>query len=389
MKDLLWDVVVVGAGSAGLSLAIDLHQSGHRVCVLEREAGLCFSPQMGYDPRIYTLSAANQAWLSQIGVWSYLDPSRIQSLRAMQVLGDRDGRLRWSDDVGRLGAVLEGPHLQSALIRRAQSLEGAMIQWGVEGLVHQQEQRFIKLSSASGQTWKTRLLVAADGRRSPLRQSFGLSHQVMPYGQTALVANFQASYQEVGVAYQRFRKEGILAYLPLPDQRISIVWSLPSAVAQEYVTFSSAERLCRLNAWGIEDVVLEAEISVPQLFELSKLTVKKWSLPRFTLLGDAAHGVHPLAGQGLNLGLQGAACLGRVLAQRSPGPDCGDLSLLRRYERTRKESVQRFGWVMDGLANLYQKDQIGWVWGRNWGMTWVNQQAFLKELLLLGANETL
>ncbi len=389
MKELIWDVVVVGAGSAGLSLAIDLHQTGHRVCVLEREAGFCFNPQTGYDPRIYTLTDANQAWLSQLGVWSYLDLSRIQALNAMQVLGDRDGRLRWSDDGYGLGVVLEGPHLQAALIKRAQSLDTTMIHWGVEGLTHQREEIFLKISSASGQTWKTRLLVAADGRMSPLRQSFGLRHQVIPYGQTALVANYQACSQEEGVAYQRFLREGVLAYLPLPEQRVSIVWSLPTGVAQEYSALSPADRLSRLNAWGIESVVLETEISAPQLFELSKLTVKQWSVPRFTVLGDAAHGVHPLAGQGLNLGLQGAACLGRVLAQRSPGPDCGDLSLLRRYERARKESVQRFQWVIDGLINMHQKDQLGRVFWRNRGMTWVNQQPFLKEWLRNGANETL
>lgn len=391
-RDSPWDVVVVGAGITGVALGLALHQAGLRVRVLDRSMPPPFMPDPAFDQRIYAISAASQAFLARVGGWQAMDPARIEPIRAMDIQGDGQGRLHFdaadSDDslgyIAESGALLEG--LLAVARRTAPDLIEApvtvQLETGVSGALAKD---YVTLRTTTDE-YRTRLLVAADGLNSSVREQLGIAARFRPYGQTAVVANYESDVPHGGVARQWFLHGEVVALLPLPGNLVSLVWSAKEAHAQVLLALTPRERAAALQAvvgYGVGNLV---ERSRPAGFPLRWMRVERLTAPRAVLVGDAAHGVHPMAGQGLNLGLQDAAQLSVLLANRGEGPDCGDAGLLRRYARARAEPVWAMQGLTDGLFRLFGEDRWGLPLVRNWGMSQVDRLPGLKRLLVSQAN---
>jgi ubiquinone biosynthesis UbiH/UbiF/VisC/COQ6 family hydroxylase len=235
---------------------------------------------------------------------------------------------------------------------------------------------------SGGGLLKGRLLVGADGARSIVREAAGMQARESDYGQAAVVANFRCGKPHRNTAYQWFQGGPVLALLPLPGERVSMVWSLPESDAAR--TFALApDALCRaveeasgalLGAFALE--------TPPRTYPLRRLSARRLVAPRVALAGDAGHVIHPLAGQGLNVGLQDARALAQVLAGREPNRDPGDLALLRRYERSRAEPILAMDFAVDGLYRLFGATSRPAAILRNAGLNLTGRMPVLKNLLM-------
>jgi ubiquinone biosynthesis UbiH/UbiF/VisC/COQ6 family hydroxylase len=240
------------------------------------------------------------------------------------------------------------------------------------------------LTLADGDVLRTRLVVGADGLGSWIRQASGLTTAPRAYAQTAVVANFDCEYEHHGRASQWFLANGgVLAWLPLPERRISIVWSAPTALAGELAALPAGElalRVADAGAHALGALTLR-EGEGPVTFALSFLRLPSVVAHRLALVGDAAHGIHPLAGQGVNLGFGDVTALAGVLAERGPIADAGAPILLERYARRRAEPVLAMQTVTDALARLFSLDRR-WLSGlRNQGMSTIDRFPLIKRAL--------
>ena len=227
-----------------------------------------------------------------------------------------------------------------------------------------------------------KLVVGADGVRSWVRQAAGIVAEPRPYGQTAVVANFDCERAHHGVARQWFRDDGgVLAWLPLPGRRISIVWSAPDALAAELRALQRDALAARVADAGGHALGVLAPITDAATFPLSFLKLPATIAHRLALVGDAAHGVHPLAGQGVNLGFGDVEALAGVLAERGPVGDPGAPILLERFARRRAEPVLAMQTVTDGLVRLFGPATPWLKTLRNAGMTAVDRLPVLKRAL--------
>ena len=233
-----------------------------------------------------------------------------------------------------------------------------------------------------GRTLACRLVIGADGANSWVRAQAGIEAKPDPYGQKGVVANFACERPHRGIARQWFFDDGILAWLPLPGNRISIVWSTFDAKADALVAFD-ADALCeRVALAGANELGQLTPITPAAAFPLRLLRLPQTVKPRLALVGDAAHNVHPLAGQGVNLGFQDARLLAQMLCDLPLGADAGDYRLLRRYERGRKEDVLLMQLVTDSLQKLFNNSNPLLAGLRNLGLGLTDRIAPVKQLLI-------
>ncbi|MDX9706067.1 MAG: UbiH/UbiF family hydroxylase [Azospira sp.] len=391
-----FDLIVVGGGLAGLSLACALRDAPLRIALLERQpprrpAGW----PADWDARIYAISPTNRDFLDRIGVWKHLDAGRIAPIAAMEIHGGAGARLDFSayeTGVPELGFILESSLMACEL------WENVKRQGNVELICPASPQRVdmredaARLGLADGRTLSARLLVAADGRDSWLRRAIGLDAFDTHYNEKGVVANFACERPHRGIARQWFRDDGVLAWLPLPENRISIVWSAPDALADELVALPADELAHRVAAAGdhaLGELTPLLPLAPAAAFPLRLMRVPQVVAPRLALIGDAAHGIHPLSGHGINLGYQDARALAGVLADCQPWHDVGDLRLLERYQRARREEVLLMQTATDTLRRLFKAElpAIGHL--RRLGMNLTNALPPLKNALARYALGTL
>jgi ubiquinone biosynthesis UbiH/UbiF/VisC/COQ6 family hydroxylase len=334
---------------------------------------------------VYAISPASEAWLDALGTWPAAG-DRIAPVYEMIVRGDAaPGRVRFSayeSHVPHLASIVENRLLVQALRRALAGGDGLTlfpgerceeVRWGADAA---------QLTLAGGATIEARLLVGADGGDSWLRAQAGIDATVQPYQQTAVVANFACERPHQGTAYQWFRDDGVLALLPLPGERVSMVWSARADLGEALLAMAEAE-LCARVEQASEGAVGKLEAITPAAgFALRLIRVARLVRPRLALVGDAAHNLHPLAGQGVNLGFQDARQLAAVLGSRGPCSDVGELRLLRRYERARREDILAMTLATDGLQRLFSFPARPLLLARNWGMALVDRAPLLKQALV-------
>jgi 2-octaprenylphenol hydroxylase len=382
-----FDVAVVGGGLVGTSVAVAAARGGLSVALIEPSPPA--APSEEWDSRIYTFSPASRDFLSSLAVWQAVDSGRIQSVERMEVFGDQPGaRLEFSAyqaGIATLADVAEASRVVRALWDTAVSLAQVEVFAPARCTALAVAERGAVLELAGGETLRASLVVGADGAHSWVRRMAGLTARVSSYAQLGVVANFATARPHDATAFQWFRADGVLAYLPLPGDRISMVWSTGEDHGRELL-HDSAATLARKVADAGRMVLGELTLeNSPQAFPLQRLTAERTVAPRVALVGDAAHVVHPLAGQGVNLGLGDARALADVLTNREPFRDCGDFALLRRYERSRAETILAMRAVTDGLATLFSLPGAAAAQIRNLGLNLTDRIAVLKNLLVRNA----
>jgi len=397
-----FDCLIVGAGVIGLTMASLLLArklvARGRIAVIGGRRGdsaptVSAAPTSSWDLRVFALSRASQRVLGICGVWPLLAAGKTFAYERMTVWDARSepggkGALTFDcAELGEpnLGTIVEGRALEFACAQAAQAAGVVLIQAGPRSVVT--DEAGVRLQLDDGRELRGHLLMAADGTESKTRELLGIETAGHAYHQDALVAHVRTVRPHGGTAWQRFLPTGPLAFLPLPDGRSSIVWS---------TALSEATRLRELDAAAFGDALTAAsggvlgacELTTPlAAFPLKLQYALEYVRPRAVLLGDAAHVVHPLAGQGLNLGLLDCASLASVLGDAAGaglGSDAaifGEHRLLRRYERWRRSDNLTVAMVLDGLERLFGNDDAALSRLRVMGLGAVGRLPFLKREL--------
>lgn len=383
------DVVVVGSGVAGLATALGCAQAGLQVMLVGPPArAYATSAAAPFDERIYALAPASIDLLTRLRAWHHVDAARMQRVARMRVFGDAGDELAfdaYGAAVERLATIGEEAELVRVLSTACGFTAG--LQREPASFVSMRVERDVaQVELDDGRLVDTRLVVAADGARSAVRAAAGISAEEHGYAQTAVVANFSAERAHDATAFQWFCDEGIVALLPLPDHDgrpvVSLVWSAPADLATQLLALDADALARRVSARSGGILGNLAPLGAARGFPLKWLKVAHLVGPRVALVGDAAHVVHPLAGQGLNLGLADVSELLAVLAGREAFRDTGDPVLLRRYARARAEPIGLMRATTDGLARLFGLDDPIARRVRNGGMALVNRIGPLKRALI-------
>ena len=379
------DVIIVGGGLAGTALAVALRSAKLSVALVEGKEP---TRTAGWDARIYAISPANAHFLASIGIWSHLDRARLQAVEHMSIYGDTDGRLQFSaydSGIGELAWICESSLLQCELWESVKRQANVQLFCPARPAAMTINADQVTLQLDDGRQMTCALLVGADGADSWVRQSAGIDAIQRPYDQLGVVANFETEKPHDNTAFQWFRGSDVLAWLPLPGKRISMVWSIATEPGRDLIQCDAEEFSQRVEQVGAARLGKLSLMAAPAAFPLRLMRARQSAQARLVLIGDAAHAIHPLSGHGINLGFQDAASLADVLLQKPEYQDCGSLALLRRHERARKEEVLALQTVTDTLHRLFQApaDPLApWVSVRNIGMNVTNQLPLLKDLLV-------
>jgi 2-octaprenylphenol hydroxylase len=383
-----FDVIVIGGGLVGTATALALAKIGLRPALVEASPVPALAQDDSWDSRIYAISPGNVRFLDSLGAWVRQDLSRVAPIEAMHIWGDDGGQLEFSADeasVPALGYIAESRLMQHALWIQVQENPEIAQYTAVQCQQLNFELDHANLTLADGSQLKARLVVGADGGNSWSRLQAGIGTNTYDYEQMGVVANFETELSPRNIARQWFRDDGILAWLPLPGNRISMVWSTDRQHAGELVAMP-AELLCNKVAEAGNHLLGNLQlVTSPAAFPLRSQNAEVMAKPRLALVGDAGHLVHPMAGQGVNLGFHDVIQLAEILQSRGAQPDVGDYVLLRRYERARKLDIGAMQAMTTGLHALFGSDLPGVGRLRNMGMAFTNSQQWLKRRLMAHA----
>lgn len=382
-----YDIVIVGGGMVGAALACALVDSPLRVALVESRAPQPYRADSLPDLRVSAITQASQRIFAALKVWPIIAARRISPFREMAVWDAAGaGRIHFdSADIGAptLGWIIENQVIQSALWERlrAQTHIAVVCPAALQTVVFDAAQAHLTLDD--GQRLSTRLAVAADGADSVLRTLAGITTRGWSYDQQGVVATVTSQHPHGDCARQRFLADGPLALLPLAENRCSIVWSTSSAHAEQLLALDAAA-FCQELTVASGGVLGEMLATGPRAaFPLRLQHAHDYVRPRLALIGDAAHCIHPLAGQGVNLGLQDAAALAEVLLDAvQAGRDLGGLKTLRRYERWRKGDNLLMMGVMDGFKRLFGTEWSALRLTRNAGLIATDHLQAVKNLIM-------
>ena len=411
------DVVVVGQGAVGTAMALAAARAGCRTVAIAPRTPPAASPvaegAQSWDSRVYAISPASRRLLESLRIWEALAPDRVAPVYDMEIHAAGSARasvagspaVRFSAyeaGIEALAWIMEGPQIEGTLARAlgfsaVQRVDGRVVATAIEGGVR-------TLGLDDGRTVRARLVIAADGGRSPLREQLGLGIRDLDYGHRAVVANFATTEAHQDVACQWFNGDGrdggdgpggVLALLPLPGRRCSMVWSVPEALAGELLALGSRALALRVTEVSGGRFGLLEPLTEARDFPLHRIDVPTVIAPRAVLIGDAAHVIHPLAGQGMNLGFGDVAALAGLLAGREAFRDPGDALLLRRHQRARREAVLTMSLACDGLHRLFDPastQRLGPLAGplaaaRDLGWRTVAASSWLRRQLIRAAAE--
>lgn len=382
-------ILVCGGGIAGMAMALGLARKGFDASLL---GPVPPRPPLGadaYHPRVYAISQASRQLLESLGVWQMMESRRVTPVEAMEVHGDATGEVTlhaWQSTQENLAWIVESGEMERVL---QQALQVYGLPWWQEKFSHLEGR---VACTESGRKLPFNLLVGADGARSPVRKSAGIFHDSRPYGDTGVVAHLTAELPHQNIAVQWFTGDSILALLPMPDtaegHQVSMVWSLRGEVAADLMAMGPEARAA----------TLESRLAAATGGRLGRLTLRStpFAFPLFlersgmvapgiALVSDAAHRVHPLAGQGLNLGLGDVSGLLQVLIHKEAYRSVGDERVLARYRRARAQPILAMSVATDGLHRLFASQAAPLVALRNLGMHAVDRLPVVKRFLIGGA----
>ena len=386
------DILITGGGLGGTALALSLARAGHEVILIDS------LPQdtrldAQFDGRSYALSVGSQRLLDAIGLWEQL-AEHAQPILDIKVTDGRAGEgpspffLHFDHaeiEEGPMGFMVEDRHLRRALLNAVEKTDGLTHHAGRTVTAQTCAPSHVDISCDDGTSLSARLLVGADGRQSGTAERAGIGRTVSDYGQTALVCAIAHEKPHGGVAHQFFMPPGPLAILPLTENRSSIVWSETTQDAARINALPEAEYIDhlrpRFGSFLGEINLAGARFSYPLNLTLAKSMIG----PRLALVGDAAHGVHPIAGQGLNAGLKDVAALAEVLTDAARrGEDIGSVTVLEAYQQWRRFDVATLAMATDGFNRLFSNNNPLLRFARDIGMGAVQampglRRSFIRE----------
>lgn len=386
------DLIIVGAGMVGSALALALKDSGLDILLIDGSplSVKPFDAEAAFEPRVSALSAASQRILDRLGAWPGVVARRASPYGEMQVWdGTGTGAIHFSAasvhaDV--LGHIVENRVVQDALLEPLHdSGIGLMPNARLEHLRHSGDDWLLTL--VDGRQLRAQLVIAADGANSAVRRLAGCATREWDYLHHAIVTSVRCEQPHRRTAWQRFTDDGPLAFLPLDRQGdehwCSIVWSVTPEEAERLMALDD-EAFCSALGEAFEHRLGRVEHNDPRLcIPLRQRHAKRYVEPGLALIGDAAHTIHPLAGQGVNLGFLDAAVLAEVLLHaHARGERLADEKVLSRFERRRMPYNLGMMAAMEGFERLFQADPLPLRWLRNAGLRWVNQQPEAKALFV-------
>ena len=395
MVNATYDVIIVGAGIAGAALACALGGSGLSVAVVEAQSLSAQWPPLetaidGYDARVSALTVASQQFLDSLGVWQAVAERRISPYRHMQVWdAEGTGSIEFNaEEINQplLGHIAENRLLVAALLARlAQHSNVEMLSpLRVASMPHGDGSR--RLQMDDGRVLQATLIVAADGANSRIRELAGIATTEWDYEQHALVATVKTAQPHGQTARQRFLPEGPLAFLPLSggdDHYCSIVWSAVPAFAENLMALDDSDFAAQLAAAFEHRLGMVEAVSRRFSFPLRQRHARDYVQAGLVLVGDAAHTIHPLAGQGINLGLLDVQVLAEeLLRARSRQLSIAEPMALARYQRRRKANNLAMMAAMEGFKRLFAESALPVRWARNAGMRWLDKAAPVKRRIM-------
>ena len=382
-NDLLTnDVVIVGASLVGASAAIALHQLGLKVTIIDaKSAEINLAP---LDSRVYALSNSNIAWLTSLNVWQRYDKSRTNPIEKMQIWSDGGRELvldAFDANTLSLGVIVENNHLLTAMYQELDALgierligKVTVVDYSAEAAVLQGDFD-VELSQITA-----KLVLAADGAQSWIRQNAGIDVTTHDYQHQGVVANFSVTKPHCNIARQWFKGESILAFLPMPNDVVSIVWATDNQHATQLLALNAlelADEVSSACAYTSGDLQL---VTPAKAFPIHAQQADSLVAQRLVLIGDAAHTIHPLAGQGVNLGFRDVQAL--VGSWRAAPKHIDTGRTLQHYARSRQLDMLLMRSLTHGLQKLFASDSAMAKKVRNQGMDWLQQQNQLKKMLM-------
>jgi 2-octaprenylphenol hydroxylase len=386
-----YDIVIVGGGMVGAALACALGGADLKIAVLEARTPR-EPPVNDYDLRVSAITLASRAFFENVGAWAGMTRRRVARIAAMRVWDENgSGHIEFdAADIAEpeLAYIIENSVIQMALVERLQQFTNIHWLCPVEIAEMALSDAGAEVVLADGRRLAMRLLVGADGAGSRVREAAGIVFHRHDLRQTSIVATVRASAPHEHIARQRFLATGPLAFLPLPEPHTcSIVWSAETARAEELMTLDADRFRAELQAAFGSRLGEITSVSARAAFPLAISHAGAYARGRAVLVGDAAHTVHPLAGQGVNLGFLDAAELaGLIREARAAGRDIGAHTVLRRYERARKGDDLAMVSVTGGFRYLFS-NRLPVVTGlRNFGLNIVNALPPVKNLIMRRAS---
>lgn len=380
-----FDVVIIGGGMVGATTACALGAQGLSVALVETQLPMD-RPQLSDAARVSAFTRASEQIFRALDAWDAMQAQRASPFREMHVWDEAGrGAIHFDcADLGEntLGHIIENAVVQAALWERLQTQPHITTYCpATPQELHIDDER-VEVKLADGRCLHAALLVGSDGNRSWVRSQCRIALKIESYDQRAVVATITSALPHRETAWQRFTPEGPVALLPLADGRSSLVWSVATSRAEELLTLNEEQFLRELQfAFGdaLGELIATGSRSA---YPLQRTHADRYVSPRIALVGDAAHTVHPLAGQGVNLGLLDAGTLAEVLGDaRRTGRDVGSLHVLRRYERWRKGHNTVLQLTIDGLKKLFAHRHPAVIWARNLGLRYSDTATPLKNLL--------
>lgn len=391
------DVVIVGAGLVGLTAAIALSRLGKKVVLTDAKSPPALPEDWvadvaHWDARIYALTNESMQWLSEIGVWQHVPASRVNPIAAMHLWSPTNShaspslRLDANDaHLAHLGCIVESQALIQACWQVLAHQEVTVIT-DAPAQAMQQSGQIVRLTLPAHEI-EAQLLIGADGAHSWVRGQCGVEARAVEFAQTALVTNYLTEQPHGNIARQWFGAHETLALLPMQQQQVSIVWALPQDEANVKQALS-AEALASQVVQRCGHSLGKLHANGPVMtFPLVQKTAHTTALPNILLLGDAAHQVHPMAGQGVNLGFQDVQVLCHEMQQLPALKPIGDAGFLRHVMRVRQPDILKMHALTRGLDALFARPEAAWTHAALLGLRGVENSAMLKRFLIRTATQ--